>query len=109
GEMIKINKVSFQVIGVLPEKGANGFRDQDDVIAIPVLTAMHRLLGKDYVDYIDIEANDPSQMEAVQAATLDLMSKRHRVPLSQSQDAFQIRNMADIQAALSESSRTMGA
>jgi macrolide transport system ATP-binding/permease protein len=107
GEIIKINKVSFQVIGVLPEKGASTWMDQDDRILIPVTTAMRRLFGKDYVDAIDIEMAVPEQAESVQNRTLELMQARHRVPVSMSQDAFQIRNMADIQAALSESTRTM--
>lgn len=109
GEMIKINKVSFRVIGILPEKGANGFRDQDDVVAVPVLTAMHRLLGKDYVDSIDIEAEDANDIEAIQDATRTLMIDRHRVPPSQQQDAFQVRNLADIKEAMAESSKTMSA
>jgi macrolide transport system ATP-binding/permease protein len=107
GEMIKLNKVNFQVIGVLPAKGATGFQDQDDVIVIPVLTAMHRLLGKDYVDYIDIEAATPADLQPVSDATLKYMIARHKVPPMQQQDAFQIRNLADIQSAFSESSRTM--
>jgi macrolide transport system ATP-binding/permease protein len=107
GEMIKINKVNFQVIGILPEKGATGWRDQDDIIVIPVLTAMHRLLGKEYVDNIDLEVADASQMDAAQDEALNLMYSRHRVAPSQQKNAFDIRNMADIQAALSESSRTM--
>lgn len=109
GEMIKINRVSFQVVGVLPEKGANGFRDQDDVVAIPLLTAMHRVLGKDYVDTIEIEVRDATGIDVAQDSALDLMNIRKRVPVSQQQEAFQIHNMADIQAALSESSATMSA
>jgi macrolide transport system ATP-binding/permease protein len=107
GEMIKINKVNFQVIGVLPEKGATGWRDQDDVVVIPVLTAMHRVLGKEYVDSIDIEANDSNSVEAAQQGALDVMYARRHVPLSQREEAFQIHNMADIQEALSASSQTM--
>jgi len=107
GEFIKINKVIFQVIGVLPEKGANGFRDQDDVILIPVMTAMKRVLGKVYADSIDIEVSPTADINAVQDQIMKLMMSRHRVPLSVGEDAFQVRNMADIQAALSESSKTM--
>ncbi len=107
GEMIKLNKVNFQVIGVLPPKGATGYRDQDDVVVIPVSTAMHRLLGKDYIDYIDIEAASPADLDPVMEATLKLMNARHKVPAVQQQDAFQIRNLADIQSAFSQSSRTM--
>ncbi|MBI3574455.1 MAG: ABC transporter permease [Gammaproteobacteria bacterium] len=107
GETIKVNKVGFQVIGILPEKGATGWRDQDDVVVIPLLTAMHRLLGKDYLDYVDIEVRSPEEAEATTAAVNELMLSRHRVAASQRQDAYQIRNLADIQAALSETSRTM--
>ena len=107
GEMIKINKINCRVIGILPTKGATGWRDQDDVIVIPVLTAMHRLFGKDYVDYIDIEAASADEIDEAQQATMNLMLSRHKIPPSQQQDAFQIRNMADIKAALAESSRTM--
>lgn len=107
GEMLKINKVSFQVIGVLPEKGATGFRDQDDVVILPLLTAMHRLLGKDYVDSIEMEASDPGVIPSLTDSALDLMYRRHRVPVSQQQDAFTVRNMADIQAALTESTKVM--
>jgi len=107
GEQIKINKINFQVIGILPEKGASTWRDEDDVIIIPVLTAMHRLLGKEYVDYIDIEASDRGSMQEVTDAVTALMLQRHRVPLSQRTEAYNIRNMADIQAAMSETSKTM--
>ncbi|BAU48791.1 macrolide ABC transporter ATP-binding protein [Sulfurifustis variabilis] len=107
GEMIKIDRVNFQVIGVLPEKGATGWRDQDDTIVIPVLTAMYRVLGKDYVDSIEIEATSAAELDPVTRRTTDLMVQRHRVPPSQRQDAFRIRNLADIQQTMVESSRTM--
>lgn len=106
GENIKINKVSFQIIGVLPEKGANGFRNQDDVIIIPVVTAMHRLLGKLYVDSIELEVDKAENIESTQNSILSIISKRHRIPESQD-DAFQIMNLADIQAALAKTSQTM--
>lgn len=109
GETFKLNRVNFQVIGVLPEKGANGFRDQDDVVLIPVYTAMHRLLGKNYVDSMEIEVNDPQKIDDTQDNVLQLMQTRHRIPPSLKDEAFQIRNMADVQAALAQSSNTMSA
>ena len=107
GEMIKINKVSFQIIGILPPKGANGWQDQDDVIVIPISTAMRRLLGKEYVDSIDVEAQNAQSVDDMQDKIMDLMYARKKVPLSQRKDAFQIRNMADIKETLSESNKTM--
>ncbi len=107
GEMIKINKVNFQIIGILPQKGSNGWQDQDDVIIIPITTAMRRLLGKNYVDAIDIESKSAEAVDVMQEQILDLMYSRNKVPLSQRKDAFRIRNMADIKATLTETNNTM--
>lgn len=105
GEMIKLNKVSFQVIGVIPEKGSGGFMDQDDKIIIPVNTAMKRLYGKTYVDAIEVEMENPQAATDAQDQLLDLMYKRHNVPLSAKDEAFNVMNMAEIQAALSSSTK----
>ena len=106
GESLMINRVPFQVIGVLPEKGATAWRDQDDVIIVPLSTAMRRLLGKDFVDSIDVEVSDAAQLERAQEAINDVIIKQHHLPALR-QDTFEIRNMAELQAALSETSRTM--
>jgi len=107
GENIKINKINFQVIGLLPEKGASGWRDQDDIIYVPLNTAMYRLLGKTTVDVIELEVSDSKDMEWVEEEVLRLLYQRHKIPPSLQDDAFRIRNMAEIQAALSQSSKTM--
>ncbi len=106
GESIKVNRVSFQVIGILPEKGANSFRDQDDLIVVPLLTAMRRLLGKDYVDSVDIQVVDAEHLEETQDQVQRLVVRSHHLPPSQT-DAFEVRNMAELQEALTATSRTM--
>jgi macrolide transport system ATP-binding/permease protein len=106
GEFIKINRISFQVIGILPPKGASSWRDEDDTVIIPLDTAMRRLLGRDYVDSIDIEIRSSEEMEGAQTAIGDLIRRRHRIP-AHYEEGFQIRNLAEIQAALSETSKTM--
>ncbi|MGE5086786.1 MAG: ABC transporter permease, partial [Bacillota bacterium] len=107
GETIKINRINFNVIGLLPEKGAQGPYDQDDRIVIPVQTAMYRMFGKNYVDSVDVEVATKDQIDTTQDSLKEVLNKRHRVPISQQQDAFQIFNMADLQAAISQSSQTM--
>jgi macrolide transport system ATP-binding/permease protein len=107
GEMMKINKVNFMVIGILPTKGSSGWRDQDDTVLIPTQTAMHRLLGKIYVDNIELQVSDALHTDDVEDRVQELMNARHRVPAEKQEEAFEIRNMADIQEALSQSSKTM--
>jgi len=107
GETIKINKNNFLVIGLLPEKGATGWRDQDDIVMVPLQTGMKRLLGKTTVDSIDLQIDQNADMSQLQEEILDYVTQRHRIPESQKEDAFMIHNMADIQKAISSSSQTM--
>jgi macrolide transport system ATP-binding/permease protein len=107
GEMIKINKVPFQVIGVLPKKGSDSWQDQDDLIVIPVYTAMYRLLGKNYVDSLDVEFKTPESMEGAEEKIIEILNVRHRVPEALREDAFQTFNMADLQKAVAKTNGVM--
>src|SRR5215475_10749183 len=47
GQIIRIKKVPFTVVGVLDRKGQNSWgQDQDDVVMIPLSTAKKKVLGK---------------------------------------------------------------
>ncbi|OGS00819.1 MAG: hypothetical protein A2V88_17535 [Elusimicrobia bacterium RBG_16_66_12] len=104
GRTISIEHIKFKVIGVLTRKGSSGFQDQDDKIIIPLKTAMKRVLGRQYLSMVDIEAVSPEDTDAVIAAVRALMRKRHRLP-DYKDDDFMLRNMAEIQAALSGTSK----
>jgi macrolide transport system ATP-binding/permease protein len=104
GEVVRINRQSFQIIGILPQKGASGWHDEDDNVIVPTATAMYRMQGKDYVDSISVEVVSEDRMEAAQEQISALMRRRSRT-VSGGEDGFQIRNMAEIQSAVSETSR----
>jgi macrolide transport system ATP-binding/permease protein len=108
GETFSINRVPFQVIGVLPAKGATTWRDQDDVIIVPLATAMRRLLGKDYIDSIDVEVADPSQMEAAQQEISDLIIRAHRLPPSRRETFETSRTMSWLLASIAAISLLVG-
>ena len=107
GATIKINRINFQVIGVLPEKGASHWHDQDDVVIIPVTTAMYRLLGKEYVDSVYVEVKDAELMETAEESIEQLIIKRHRLDNRDIEEAFEIRNMAEIQETIESTTQTM--
>jgi macrolide transport system ATP-binding/permease protein len=106
GEQVKLNLINFKVIGILPQKGANTFHDQDDTALIPVSTAMFRVFGKEYVDSIYVEAQGPDAMEAAQEAVSNLVIKMHHLN-KDGEDSFQVRNMSDIKEALESKTKTM--
>jgi len=106
GEIVKINRINFKVIGIAPEKGARGWRDQDDVIYMPLTTAMYRVLGKDYLDGIYVEINDVESMEEAQKQIEDMVIKKHRI-YKNPEDYFHIHNMSEMQEMLTSTTNTM--
>ncbi|MBN3038689.1 MAG: ABC transporter permease [Candidatus Omnitrophica bacterium] len=106
GATIKINRLYFNVIGILPQKGGGHWRDQDDIVVIPVTTAMYRVFGKDYIDSFYVEVVNEDSIDAAQEEIKRLLSKRHRVR-EDDEDSFQIRNMSEIQETIEETTQTM--
>ena len=103
---VKINHINFRVIGILPSKGASGFNDQDDMIVVPINTAMKRVLGTQYLHAMAIECASPETIEPVIAEIRRFLRHRHRLP-DYKEDDFNLRDMTQMQATLSETTKTM--
>ncbi|MCD6079953.1 MAG: ABC transporter permease [Candidatus Omnitrophica bacterium] len=106
GKTIKINRINFRVIGILPEKGQSPHGDRDDVVVVPVTTAMYRVLGKKYVDYIEVEVDDQKFIDEVKKDIESLIRKRHRLK-ADDRDSFSIRDMAEIRETFMNMIKTM--
>lgn len=107
GENIKINKTNFLVVGLLNEKGSSGFRDQDDVILVPIETAKRRLFGRTTVDTIDVQIPNDIDSNALVEQIKSFLNTRHKIPPSSQEDAFMVWNMADMKNAIMSSNQTM--
>jgi macrolide transport system ATP-binding/permease protein len=105
GKTVKINRVNFTVIGLLPSKGGSGFGDQDDMVVIPINTAMKRVLGTVYLHEMALECASPEAIPAVMEDVGRLLRHRHRIPALK-EDDFTLRNNADVQTVLSSTSQT---
>ncbi len=96
GTIIRINKLSFTVVGVLAAKGAAMMgQDQDDIVYIPVTTAQRRLLGVQNVRLINVQTESPDSMDYVQGNVESLLRERHRLAGSNNDD-FQVRNLTSV-------------
>ena len=68
GKTIRVNNQPYRVIGVLESKGQSSVgQDQDDVVIVPLTTAMDRLLAVTYVQTINVQVTSQSKMDEVQA------------------------------------------
>jgi len=95
GKIINVNRVPFQVIGVLQSKGASGMQDNDDTIIVPITTAQLRLIGNQTIRTMYIEAKSSDLMDTASAQVTQVLRRQHRLQASDSDD-FSVRSQADI-------------
>ncbi len=94
-QSIRIEKQTFKIIGVTKEKGGSGMSNQDDMIFIPLTTAMKSLYGQDYLSSISVEAKSQDAMVAAQDEIGYLLLERHKLSEPSKAD-FRIMNQSDI-------------
>ena len=107
GKTIRINKAPFKVVGVLGAKGqsSNG-QDQDDIVLVPLTTAMNRMMGITYVNNITIQAENENVIDNVQAEVENLLRIRHRIKNSDDDD-FSVRNLAALMDTMMSTANTI--
>ncbi|MEO0076416.1 MAG: ABC transporter permease [candidate division WOR-3 bacterium] len=106
GQYLKINRNIFQIIGVMKKKGTGGgWRDEDDVIFVPLKTAQKRLFGVDYVSAINISAKSSVVMDKAVDEISKILRERHRIR-TPDEDDFYIMSQSEILSTVQETSRT---
>ena len=112
GQIIRIKKVPFTVVGLLGRKGQNSWgQDQDDIILIPLSTAKKKVLGVSQanarsVGAISIKIRPDEDMTEAEAQIRALLRQRHRLQPYQDDD-FWLRNLSEILQTQEESSKVM--
>ncbi len=110
GQIVRIKKVPFTVIGVLNPKGQSAFgTDQDDTIFVPLTTAQKRLFGQQFpgmVRVITVQAKEPEVMKTVEEQITELLRQRHRIQPGQEND-FSVRNLTEVASSAEESAKVM--
>jgi len=112
GQIIRIKKVPFTVIGLLSRKGQSAWgQDQDDVILIPLSTAKKKVLGVSQanarsVGSISIKIRPDENMTDAETQIRELLRQRHRLQPAQDDD-FWLRNLSEVLQTQEESSKVM--
>ena len=107
GQVIKINRQSFRVIGVLAQKGSSGgSNNQDDVVVVPITAAWNYLLGGRgrNVQQIYVEATSAEATSAATTEVTEVLLDRHHIS-DPAQADFQILSQQDV---LNSASQTTG-
>ena len=96
GKTLRINKAPSQVIGILSSKGQSAMgQEQDDIVFVPLTTAMQRIMGVTFIRNITIQCANENTIDQVQSDVVTLLRQRHKIKTGEDDD-FSVRNLAEI-------------
>jgi len=103
GEMIILKGLACRVIGVLSEKGASAWgQDQDDTIIAPLTTVQRKLLGINYIHRIEVQTTGKEAATSAYREIQRLLRQRHRIRADDDDD-FRMYNRAELAKTAEES------
>lgn len=110
GQILRIKKIPFTVIGVLESKGQSLVgQDQDDIIYVPITTAQKRIFGTTIpgmVRTIMVKARSAEDLPIAERQVTDLLRQRHRIGPDK-EDDFTVRNLTQMLQMAEDTTKTM--
>ncbi|MDJ0620679.1 MAG: ABC transporter permease [Calothrix sp. MO_192.B10] len=97
GKQLRIKNFSFQVVGILEEKGSTLGINYDEVALVPITTAANRIVGRTSpygieLTYLTAAVKDEDQVDAAVFQITNLLRLRHKIT---GEDDFTIRTQKD--------------
>jgi len=107
GEVVRINRQNYEVIGVLKAKGQSGPNNQDDVVLIPLRTAQLKLggAGTTTVRSISVQVRSADEMKLAQAQVTAILRALHGLQTGAADD-FTVRDQTDILTTVEQTTGT---
>ncbi|HEY9887583.1 MAG TPA: ABC transporter permease [Candidatus Obscuribacterales bacterium] len=85
GQSVRIRGTSFEIIGVMAQKGSNLGLDYDDAVVMPITTQASRLVGRRQspygieVTFISVSTQDRASMGTAEFQITNLLRLRHNI------------------------------
>jgi len=96
GQRIKIKKISFEVIGVMKERGTVAFQNFDDQIFIPLVTMQKLIAGVDYLGLIRAKIDKEENIDsAIKDIEFTLRERHDITDQTGANDDFTVRSAAE--------------
>ncbi len=109
GMSIQVNRSAYRVVGILKTKGSGAFgQDQDDMVLVPVSTALRRIFNRDYLGSISIQAASRQANDLLIEQVSRLLRQRHHLlPPFPDNDDFVIRSQTNLLEAFQTATASM--
>jgi putative ABC transport system permease protein len=109
GAIIRLQKISCKVVGVLESKGQSSFgTDQDDIILVPLRTFQRRIAGNKNISVIFLSAKDAASTEKARLDLERLMRERRRIQQGED-DNFFVRDMQELVSTMTGTTKLLTA
>ena len=106
GTTVRINNLSFKVVGVLTTKGMTPYGwDQDDTLNMPYTTAQKKITGQFWLDDIFCSAVSPEAIAPAEELAARVLRQRHHLRPNEGDD-FNIRTPTQFLETMEQSSQT---
>ncbi len=105
GQAIKVNGLSFKVIGVIEATGS-GFNSSDDSVFIPLDVLQRYFSGDKYLSSINVKVASQDKMDQAQTDVTSLLLSLHKISNADEAD-FNVSNMADLVSMASSVTGTL--
>ncbi|HAH61355.1 MAG TPA: multidrug ABC transporter substrate-binding protein [Treponema sp.] len=107
GQSVRILTTPFVVIGVLESKGSNSMgSDQDDVVMVPLETAVNRLTKDRKIQSIEMSVVSEELMDEAQTEVTAILRESHKLSATADAD-FSVMNQSQILETASKTSQTL--
>lgn len=91
GQRVKINQISFKVIGVMKERGSGLFQNQDKQILIPLKSAQKLLLGINHLAFVRAKVDQAENINLAISQIENTLRYRHNIS-DPAKDDFSVRS-----------------
>jgi putative ABC transport system permease protein len=95
GQRVKIKKHSFEVIGVMKERGTVAFQNYDDKILVPIVTVQKLISGVNHVGMARMKIDSPDNVKrAIEDIKVTLRERHDISDQTGKDDDFTVRSTA---------------
>ncbi len=105
GQQVSIRGLAFEIVGILSEKGSEGWNNRDEQILVPFKTGEFRVFGSNRLRSINVQVVDPDSMTIAMIGIERVMRREHGIQPGAPND-FQIRNRTEFLSTAQETTQT---
>ena len=105
GQTLAIGGATYEIIGILSSKGAQGFNNPDEQVLIPLYTARYRAFGTDRLRALTVQVVSADSIPVAMVEIEGVLRRQHHIPPGGDND-FTIRNRAELLTTIEGTTKT---